>query len=317
MDVAFNEGALDSYFVSQTNENYDKSLESFLKTVLEMKRLNLLNIFYVPNNIWQCNLSDEHTISSWLNDSNISKEHQRFFRRLIDKAEFVDEILDGDTYFLVEDKKIFSKGAKFASNCLDVPVIISVLTHQYWEQENVNCINQRLDDDLNLIEQKISILNISEKSDLANFEKDKTNKIHNHIASGQDLWEKREKLFSNLTFCESVKEQLYENPDRGHVLCIIKRLKRLQDYFAVEHDIYDPKELGMNARPEADSVKNDPNLKKYRKFKLPSGEEHYFFDHIGFSSPRLSGGRIYFLPDIENKNCYIGYIGKHLPTKKY
>ena len=72
----------------------------------------------------------------------------------------------------------------------------------------------------------------------------------------------------------------------------------------------------MSARTESETVKTNAELKKLRKFKLPNGNIEYFFDHVGFTG-KYTGGRIYFLPDNPNKICYIGYIGKHLPTKNY
>lgn len=96
----------------------------------------------------------------------------------------------------------------------------------------------------------------------------------------------------------------------------MERLKKMQEYFEVSHDVYIPRELGMDARTESDSVKNDNSLNKSRLFTMPSGEKQYFYDHIGFTG-KYTGGRIYFMPDVENMRCYIGYIGRHLPTKKY
>ncbi|MGN0462818.1 MAG: hypothetical protein ACI4HZ_10305 [Ruminococcus sp.] len=96
----------------------------------------------------------------------------------------------------------------------------------------------------------------------------------------------------------------------------MKKLERFQEYFSNCSSSYDPKELGIGARTESETVKSDTELKNLRKFQLPNGSEEYFFDHIGFTG-KYSGGRIYFLPDNSNNKCYIGYIGRHLPTKKY
>ena len=96
----------------------------------------------------------------------------------------------------------------------------------------------------------------------------------------------------------------------------MRRLNCLQEYFSNCDSKYDPKALGIGARSESTTVKTDPDLKSKRKFRLPNGDEEYFFDHISFSG-KYSGGRIHFLPDNINKKCYIGYIGQHLPTKNF
>ena len=96
----------------------------------------------------------------------------------------------------------------------------------------------------------------------------------------------------------------------------MKRLQRMQDYFSTCSNTYNPNDLGLDARTESDTVKADSDLRDLRKFRLPNGQEEYFFDHISFSG-KYKGGRIHFLPDNVNNMCYIGYIGKHLPTKNY
>ena len=136
------------------------------------------------------------------------------------------------------------------------------------------------------------------------------------ITSGQDLWEKREKLYPNLIFCENVKDNLYQDSEKYHIMNVMTRLNRLQQYFSAYDGRYEPKKLGMNARTESDTVKKEPSLKNLRLFRKPDGSEEFFFNHIGFSG-KYSGGRIYFLPDDANKKCFIGYIGRHLPTKKF
>lgn len=96
----------------------------------------------------------------------------------------------------------------------------------------------------------------------------------------------------------------------------MKKLERFQDYFSNCNNLYDPKVLGMGARTESETVKSDTDLKALRRFKLLDGNEEYFFDHVGFTG-KYTGGRIYFIPDNANNRCFIGYIGRHLPTKKY
>ena len=58
---------------------------------------------------------------------------------------------------------------------------------------------------------------------------------------------------------------------------------------------------------ESQSVKNNPDLNKFRLFTI-DGEKVYFDNHL----KNLSNGyRIYFLK--KDEKIYIGYIGKHLP----
>ena len=194
--------------------------------------------------------------------------------------------------------------------------VISLNTNKTWENKNLFGEYRELDENAEIIISEKYVENLNAKVSIKEIQKMHVEKVYASISSGYDLWEQREKLFPNLCFCENVKTQLYNDPERFHVVKIMEKLQRLQEYFASIEGPYEPKTLGLNARTESDTVKNDPELKKYRLFRMPSGEERFFYDHIGFTG-KFSGGRIHFLPVVEEKMCYIGYVGRHLPTKKY
>lgn len=64
---------------------------------------------------------------------------------------------------------------------------------------------------------------------------------------------------------------------------------------------------------ESDSVKNNRKLSRYRMIMLPDGSRKFFGLHIkNFPSAM----RMHFYPDYINHKIYIGYFGKHLPTKR-
>lgn len=98
---------------------------------------------------------------------------------------------------------------------------------------------------------------------------------------------------------------------------IFKEIKRLDRKVLIDAvDILYSLEIGKRAlqdynySSESESVRNNPELKELRNFKLPSGEKKYMFNHI---KNLPDGYRIYFHEELSN-NLYIGYIGKHLPT---
>jgi hypothetical protein len=65
---------------------------------------------------------------------------------------------------------------------------------------------------------------------------------------------------------------------------------------------------------DSKTVQNIPKLKRHRMFMLPDGRTVFFGLHIKNFPAAM---RLHFLPDYEAKKVYIGYFGKHLPTKKY
>ena len=80
------------------------------------------------------------------------------------------------------------------------------------------------------------------------------------------------------------------------------------------HEVLAKWGLSHPASDESQTVRNHPKLRKLRTFPLPeSGKSVFFQAHIKLTN----GLRLHFYPDKENKKIYIGYIGKHLPTKYY
>jgi hypothetical protein len=69
---------------------------------------------------------------------------------------------------------------------------------------------------------------------------------------------------------------------------------------------------GLDVSGESETVRNNPEMRSKREFYLPNAEKKFFENHI-----KLNGIRIHFYPNTNNKKIYIGYIGKHLPTKKF
>jgi hypothetical protein len=116
-----------------------------------------------------------------------------------------------------------------------------------------------------------------------------------------NFWEKRERYFpKKIVFCKEVEEQ-------------IKKIDKDIFYQAINilRDIETDKKLitNYNYSKESQSVKNDEKLKKLRYFTIEN-KKIYFDNHLKFSSHR-----IYFI-EREGK-IYVGYIGKHLPTKQF
>lgn len=319
MEISFNEASLNEMFIyNKSKDQNKKAFDEFIEILNILKKEKLLSNLFIPRDFLSYYIAENYTINNWLCDHTVNMNHRQFFRACVGKANFYGvENLNGEVEFQISDNSIKGIGATFSKEHFEEPIIVSIVTHKFWEQEKVNGIYERLTDDAEVQKREIELVNIFKGFDLENYRKNKRDDIYKNISSGQDLWEKRNMLFPNLTFCESVKNQLYEDSEKYHIIKVMERLQKLQDYFVENHERYDPIEMGMNARTESETVKRNSTLKKLRLFRMPSGKEEYFFDHISFTSGKYSAGRIHFLPEVDNNNCYIGYIGNHLPTKLY
>lgn len=318
MNVFFNDGTLDFLCINELEiEKAKEKFSEFVQTIHKLKKSSLLDDIFFQNDFITLSICKNYTVNDWLLDKTINSNWRQYFRTILGKSSILNKSDIGDeSKIIYKDNKIDSIGCALASTYSEKPTVISILTNEFWIRDEFDTLLFQLNEDAEIIEKEIIISNISAKTDISLLKKEEKDSIYNNISSGQDFWERKEELFPNLIFCDSVKKQVYQDCEKFHIVKVMDRLQKMQEYFENEHEQYNPKELGMDARTESDSVKSDSELKNERLFKMPSGEEKYFFDHIGFTG-KYTGGRIHFLPDVKNKKCYIGYIGRHLKTKKY
>ena len=316
MYISFNELSTDSVFACDNTEIARKSFNDFLLFLKGLITRDILEGLFIPESNPMLDIAPNYSTSDWLNDPLVSREYKQFFLSIRSKYCVILKSSDFLSEYSIEidNNKYISEGGLFAVE--NETACLSVLTHEFWKLQELNGEYHYYDDDMAYQEECKSIPNWSIDTNVDSLEKYVSKKEFSNIASGDDLWDKRETLFPNLVFCESVKGQLHEDPEKFHVVRVMERLTLLQDYFGSLNRPYSIKDIGANARTESMTVKKDPDLKKYRLFKLPDGSAKYFFDHISFTG-KYAAGRIYFLPSPDSKKCYIGYIGRHLPTAKY
>jgi len=176
------------------------------------------------------------------------------------------------------------------------PVIVNVLKlDEYGQNENIEEITNYFDS--NKIDEN-SLRNSQQES----------------IVSGQELWKHRNELFPNLCFCGDSPFQL-KNWSIGETeLKQVKNSLSVLDKFSENCEkLQNLRNLGLDISCESQTVANNPEMRSKREFYLPNGEKEFFENHIKLSS----GIRIHFYHNTDEKRIYIGYIGKHLPTKKF
>ena len=315
MLLTFNELSAQTTSLSSQFDAQQLILE-FATFCQKLNKTNVVDDIIFPSDFYSMALYDGYGLSQWLFDKNVSQQHRQFFKRFLDKYRnsFDRNSTEGEFSVSIDGEVHNSIGCAFALE--RGHTLFSLVTHDFWKSNSIsgNYFFFNQSGEFQSEPRTINNINtITPEKDIADFQREK---ILEEISSGQDLWELREKLYPNLILCDNVKDQLYHDSEKFHILAVMKRLQHLQNYFSQHHEKYDPCELGFDARTESQTVKTNSDLRDKRKFRLPDGTEKYFFDHIGFAG-KYSAGRIHFLPDCENQCCYVGYIGQHLPTKNF
>ena len=188
--------------------------------------------------------------------------------------------------------------------CSDIwnTIVVSFLSSEEWDQNNIILQKQTITND-NIQKIDIDIRHASKTEHL-----DKHKEFFDELEiekrlniTQENFWNRIYELFPNkIIFCKEVEEQ-------------IKIINKQIFYQAINilRDIETDKKqiVDFNYSPESLSVKSNEELKKLRYFTIDD-KKVYFDNHLKFSSHR-----IYFLE--QDGKIYIGYIGKHLPTKKF
>lgn len=173
-------------------------------------------------------------------------------------------------------------------------VVISFNSNSKWNTSQIK-IKKNIDD----VEVKhISTLKDFDKHEVFFHEYEK--ELQKNITI-DNFWEKRNELFSKIIFCDEVEEQI-NLLDKN---IFIRDIEFLRDIETSKKLIGD-----FHIHNEGETVEKNPTLRSLREFYV-NGEKKYFEKHI----IRSSGHRIHFLE--EGNKIYIGYIGKHLKTKKH
>lgn len=253
-----------------------KYITDFVIFIQKLAQHDIIDEIIMPNDLFSMHITGNYGVAEWLSDKSVDYKYKRYFKRLIDKYQryFDKNEVEGEFTIGINNLECQAIGCAFALERDNIT--ISLNTHELWNKEIISGEYTILNDNEELDTSMRSVENLSIGVSSDEVIKSHRKNMLDGITSGQDLWEKREKLYPNLVFCKNVKDNLYQDSEKYHIMNVMTKLNRLQEYFSTYDGRYDPKKLGMNARTESDTVKNEPSLKNLRLFRKPDGNEEYF-----------------------------------------
>jgi len=294
----FNELSLPIYSLNEF-DSFFKILEKLRELGLEKIRMDRKITEYpeiLPDTTFQQLLGQvrsrdkQRRLKSFINNSIAVIETP-----LIKEEESEGELLLENEYFYND---VSTEGGLACCDIWD-SVAVSFNSNSNWDNFIVNLKKVSITGEVN-----IEVKNISNYSHFSNH-KEFFTRLEEFTKSNitrDNFFQKRDEIFKNkVMICNEVEKQLI-NIDTTifyqalTILMAIDKGKPLSDY---------------RVSGESDSVFSDARLKNLRVFKI-NGEKEYFEKHIKSLS---SGYRIHYFE--KNDKIYIGYIGKHLSTKRF
>jgi len=251
---------------------------------------------------YQLPLAPDYTMTDWLIDREVGRDHLNFFLGLAAKAPYLRQT-DANALERIEDTEVTCHGqshpAFLAAHLLDAPLVS--FDHDAWAEPVLPVNVIRLDGEGDLCEESDTLVNFSNCDHFAHHARWFARR--DAIEDARDLWCRCAELFPHLTFCPSVEDQLKEQ--ETILPKIIDRLREMERIAATGRP------FGKDAFQYKCHPTSAPTFGQFSlayEFTTPDGTSK----RCGWHFYLPDGRRIYFSPDFT-----IGHIGGHLPTVKF
>jgi len=252
------------------------------------------------------------TACTWDVDEPIQEEKDRDLKMFL-KSFLANKVIriefpishDEDVFGLKEYKYMEEEVKDLGYADIFNTLSVSFLSDKKWDKEVIILDKSLINENGEIKKEKVEIFNASRVSHI-----DKN--FHLGLKIREDRVDKLVKDFKNeyINIFKKIhfSEEAIESISELEKDILIQAMSIL---YQIEVGIKKLEDFSYS--DESRSVKSNPKLKELRKFKIADGKEIYMFHHIKNLS---NGNRIYFHKESDSK-IWIGYIGKHLKTKKY
>ncbi|MBW4666801.1 MAG: hypothetical protein KME60_05005 [Cyanomargarita calcarea GSE-NOS-MK-12-04C] len=285
-------------------------MSEFIKTVKAVKSQGVKVNLRTKENFHTTTLAPNYPLRKWFNDAD--QVERQFIKNLATKTPFSTDIANleikdienssGLSEFICQRELAIGLGVAHLLNT----IAISLVSEDCWDCNNLYVEFRRIDEDGEVIDEIVNIIHISRSTHVQKQTNWIQNRIRTGVLDGVDLWNRREELFSNLIFCESVGKQI-ESLNKGEPILeqVKKRLFELEEYCQNwVSGSFNPENFPCKVSPESDSRLKQ--LKDKLTFKCPDEENRTFSWHI-----RMTPGawRLHFFAELEPGKIIIGYVG--------
>jgi hypothetical protein len=294
----------------------------FLDTARIAIKLGAKNVIRTSDDLSYLSLAPNYPLVRWRNDDEVDRDTRRFFKTLLTKSPYLKDIEDNEikdrnerSQFSYQNEEAKGLGIAYLLEAL----ALSFKSAQRWDRSILELTLIELDEEGEMRDEQI--LKVTHACSIVHSQQHENwikERVRNHaqldILDGNDIWVRREALFPNLRFCETVQKQL-QGVLRGDLLLqpIMKKLFDLNTFCENWHGgFFDCHKIPGYITPESDAT-----LKKYAEehtFMCPDGTNRLFSWHARLTP---SAWRIYFYINEEKKSLIVGYIGHKLPNVLY
>lgn len=317
-DLILNELSLGN--LASNEQTAQQLMSEFIKTIKAIKAQGVKVNLRTKDNLYTIIIAPNYPIRRWFSDAN---ELERvFIKTLATKTPFSSDIANSEIQdiennaslceFNYQGKLAVGLGIAYVLNT----IAISFLSEECWDCSRLELEYRWFNKNEELVYEIVEVIHASRSSHVQehiDFIQQIKERIREGVDDGVELWQRREELFPNLEFCETVKKQL-ENIRTGQLELqpVVNTLSEMQKCCENWNEGY----FNLEKYPVEESGESRVTLDRYaeeRTFLCLDGQERLFERHIKL---RFCNWRIHFFAEKPGK-VIIGYVGRHLPTVKY
>jgi hypothetical protein len=301
----FNELSFRSIDISN-NIEIQNSFELFFKLLKRLDKIGLSSI-RMDKDFKNYEITEGITFYQFFNTIKDRDFRERLIQFITKDIITIDFPLiksdEGEYEQLLENEYFYKEKSTLGGlACADIwnTLAVSFNSNKEWNTKNITLQKQTL-----LIDRVVDI-NIKHASKVEHLTShqgffEQLEEENKQNITQDNFWERREEFFPNkIVFCKEVEKQV-KSLDSQIFQQTIAMLRDIE--------LNNKKPSDYDNTPESPSVCNNKKFKSMRIFTIKNIKIQ-FNHHIKYSSHRM-----YFL--VHKKKIYIGYIGKHLPTKKF
>ena len=303
-------------FQAQANKLMDSHqlMNDLISVIKALKPVRGTDPIRTSMTLWGKELFRGYNVNQWLNHTN--RDQMVWFKAIVRKGPYIETILDEE----LDYHECRFQGDNVSSTSLAGAVFIdgilsSLQDASRFDVERINLEYRQEEAPFTESE----VLNVYDPSTVKNFVEELSRAVLENVLSWDELWEKRTELFSDLSFCDCVRNQL-NRLDFGisNFKVIRRHLTKMNEYcrrMRMENEDFIPDYTTMGIESSRESRETLKHYGYQRKFPCPDGSTRLFDWH---SKQRGRNLRVHFCPpDHSTGDFIIGYVGPHLDTIKY
>jgi hypothetical protein len=290
-----------------------ESMSNLIKLTASLNLGSAAALGHIPE-IWTYDLAKGYNLSSWVVDNLVKLTERTYLRTLLDRGKKLSSTDIAEMTCNVGGRSSIG----FLYTYIESGVALSILSAEEWDIIEVDASFEELDATSGEIKEYSRALpHISQLSHVDSLKDVIFPPVCEFVNNASDLLAYLDKINDNVIVCEDARAQIENMTDIKTIRDLAEKIDSMNAYInELGVEPFDMSYLKQNLfyiRP--DTPHTLTQYRDERTFRLPDQSYVTFSWH--FDLPPAGSCRGYIHWCSKSRKVYVGYVGKHLNTKKH